>query len=58
MIGNILNKGSRRSFKFLNFGFFNYFVSRHYVDVCGPGEDGQRGQIIQVELEKYPGSVG
>ena len=22
---------------------------RHYVDVCGPSEDGQRGQIIQVE---------
>merc|ERR1740128_360190 len=21
---------------------------RHYVDVCGPGEDGQKGQIIQV----------
>ena len=20
---------------------------RHYVDICGPGEDGQRGQIIQ-----------
>ena len=21
---------------------------RHYVDVCGPGEDGQKGQVIQV----------
>ncbi|XP_023347076.1 DNA topoisomerase 3-beta [Eurytemora carolleeae] len=29
---------------------------RHYVDVCGPGEDGQRGQVIQIR--KHWGKKG